>query len=420
MLQCAAQVAIDGSAAHGEDGTNTFLTGQPPAVGRYIGISGPDLVKPDGEKFLIQGINLGNWLNPEGYMFTFGGEASSFRLINDAFCELVGPDFTRRFWDEFKRNYITADDVEYIRQTGCNSVRVPFHYKLFTDEDYMGKTASHDGFQYIDSIVEWCRRQNLYVILDMHDAPGGQTGDNIDDSYGFPWLFTDEDSKQLFCRIWQEIALHYAGDTIVLGYDLLNEPIATHFKEYYPLLNDSLEPLYFRCIDSIRKVDRHHIVLLGGAQWNSNFRVFKNSRYDDRMIYTCHRYWCDTLQSNIQDFVDFRDSVNIPLYMGETGENTFEWIAAWTRLMERNNIGWHYWPYKKMHSDRCMVSIPEPENWKIIVEYTKKDRRNFAKIREARPDQATVRQSMTDFLEKMKFRNCRKNAGYIKAMGMKP
>ncbi|MDR2385221.1 MAG: glycoside hydrolase family 5 protein [Tannerella sp.] len=390
------------------------------ATNRFISISGHDLVTPEGEKFFIRGINLGNWLNPEGYMFGFGSEAASYRLINEVFCELVGPDFTRNFWNAFKKNYITEDDMKYIRQTGMNSVRIPFHYKLFTDEDYMGKIASHDGFQYIDSLIEWCRRQNLYVILDMHDAPGGQTGDNIDDSFGFPWLMEDKESRQLFCSIWKDIAARYAGDTIILGYDLLNEPIATYFMKDYPYLNDLLEPLYKECVKEIRKVDKNHIVLLGGAQWNSNFRIFKDSKFDDKMMYTCHRYWCDTLQANIQDFVNFRDSVNLPLYMGETGENTFEWIAAWTRLMERNNIGWHYWPYKKMISDRCMTTIPQPENWELITAYTRADRTTFAKIRHARPHQATIRKAMNELLENIKFANTVKNEGYIKAMGMKP
>ncbi|MDH6308951.1 endoglucanase [Dysgonomonas sp. PFB1-18] len=393
---------------------------QQPATDRFLKVEGPDLIKPDGEKFLIQGINLGNWLNPEGYMFFFGAEASSFRLIDEAFCEMVGPDFTREFWKEFKKNYITEDDIKYIKQTGMNSIRIPFHYKMFTNEDYMGLDAAHDGFELIDQVVEWCRQQNLYVILDMHDAPGGQTGDNIDDSYGYPWLMNSEASKKQFCEIWKDVATHYANDTIILGYDLLNEPIAHYFLEKDAHLNDSLEPLYKRCVDSIRTIDKNHIVLLGGAQWNGNFNVFKDSKFDDKLMYTCHRYWCDTLQNNIQDFVNFRDSVNLPIYMGETGENTNEWIAAWTRLMERNNIGWHYWPYKKMVPNSCMVTIPKPENWDIIVEYTKKDRGTLEKVRNARPDQAMVKKAMTDLLENMKFSNCVKNDGYIKAMGMKP
>ncbi|WP_165045185.1 glycoside hydrolase family 5 protein [Dysgonomonas sp. ZJ709] len=392
---------------------------EPQHAERFIRVNGPDLIKPNGEKLFIQGINLGNWLNPEGYMFFFG-DVSSYRVINEAFCEMVGPDFTNWFWNEFKKNYITEDDIKYIKQTGMNSVRIPFHYKLFTNEDYMGLDSNQNGFELIDNAIEWCRKQNLYVILDMHDAPGGQTGDNIDDSYGYPWLMESEQSKELFCDIWKKVAEHYKNDTIILGYDLLNEPIAHYFMEDYAHLNDSLEPLYKRCVDSIRTVDNNHIVLLGGAQWNGNFTVFNDSKFDDKMMYTCHRYWCDTLQANIQDFVNFRDSVNLPMYMGETGENSDEWIAGWTRLMERNNIGWHYWPYKKMVPKSCMVTIPTPENWDLIVEYTKQDRSNFAKIRNARPNQEKVKKAMTDLLENMKFSNCTKNEGYITALGMKP
>ena len=78
--------------------------------GRFITVSGHDLVKPDGEKFFIRGINLGNWINPEGYMFRFG-ETSSYRLINQMFCELTGEEFTANFWNQFKENYITEADI---------------------------------------------------------------------------------------------------------------------------------------------------------------------------------------------------------------------------------------------------------------------------------------------------------------------
>jgi len=306
---------------------------------QFIQIDGPNLVSPNGKKFFIRGTNLGNWLNPEGYMFYFK-KTNSYRLIDQAFKEMVGPDFTNDFWKKFKDNYITREDIRYIKKTGINTIRIPFHYKLFTDEDYMGLSSNQDGFQRLDSLVVWCRESGIYLILDMHDAPGGQTGDNIDDSYGYPWLMTDEISQQLFIDIWKNIAEHYKNEPVILGYDLLNEPIAHYFNDDPNNLNAELEPLYKRAVAAIREVDTNHIVLLGGAQWNSNFKVFTDSKFDNKMMYTCHRYWCDTLQENIQDFVDFRDSVDLPIYMGETGENTDEWVAAWTRLMERNNIGW--------------------------------------------------------------------------------
>ncbi len=385
----------------------------------FIKVEGQNLIAPDGKKFFIQGINLGNWLNPEGYMFGFK-KTSSARLINQAFCEMVGPDFTNQFWKQFKDNYITREDIRYIRKTGMNTIRMPFHYKLFTDEDYMGLSASQDGFQRLDSLVSWCRESDIYLILDMHDAPGGQTGDNIDDSYGYPWLMISEASQQQFAEIWKKIADHYKNEQLILGYDLLNEPIATYFPEEKAKLNAALEPLYKRAVAAIREVDKNHIVLLGGAQWNGNFRVFHDSKFDDKLMYTCHRYWCDTLQANIQDFVSFRDSVNLPIYMGETGENKDQWIGAWTRLMERNNIGWTYWPFKRMGNPSSVMNVVKPENWDKIIEFTESPRNGFDEIRKARPDQELVKKAMLQLIENCKYSNCKVNDGYLKAMGMKP
>ena len=384
----------------------------------FLKVKGQDIVTPNGESFLIQGINLGNWLNPEGYMFLFK-DVSSYRLIDQAFREMVGPDFTDQFWKTFKDNYITREDIAYIKQTGMNSIRLPFHYKLFTDEDYMGLKSNQDGFARVDSVIKWCKAEGLYVILDMHDAPGGQTGDNIDDSYGYPWLFESETSKQLFSEIWKKIADRYKNEPTVLGYDLLNEPIATYFTNKEEI-NKLLVPVYKRGVEAIRSVDPNHIILLGGAQWNSNFSMFDEKAIDSNMLYTCHRYWCDTLQSNLQDFIDFRNKVNLPLYMGETGENTDEWVGGFRILMERNNMGWHLWPYKKLEKTSCMVHIKKPANWDLIVEYTQKPRNNFNEIRAARPDQELVKKAMLELLENIKFAHCIKNQGYIKALGMKP
>lgn len=384
----------------------------------FLKVKGQDIVTPNGESFLIQGINLGNWLNPEGYMFLFK-DVSSYRLIDQAFREMVGPDFTDQFWKTFKDNYITREDIAYIKQTGMNSIRLPFHYKLFTDEDYMGLKSNQDGFARVDSVIKWCKAEGLYVILDMHDAPGGQTGDNIDDSYGYPWLFESETSKQLFSEIWKKIADRYKNEPTVLGYDLLNEPIATYFTNKEEI-NKLLVPVYKRGVEAIRSVDPNHIILLGGAQWNSNFSMFDEKAIDSNMLYTCHRYWCDTLQSNLQDFIDFRNKVNLPLYMGETGENTDEWVGGFRRLMERNNMGWHFWPYKKLEKTSCMVHIKKPANWDLIVEYTQKPRNNFNEIRAARPDQELVKKAMLELLENIRFAHCIKNQGYIKALGMKP
>ena len=110
----------------------------------FVTIQGTDLIKPDGEKLFIKGTNLGNWLNPEGYMFGFGRTNSAW-MIDLMFKEAVGPDFVAEFWQQFKDNYVTRKDIDFIASQGANTIRLPFNYKLFTDEDYMGQTGAKVG-----------------------------------------------------------------------------------------------------------------------------------------------------------------------------------------------------------------------------------------------------------------------------------
>ena len=384
---------------------------------QFMRIQGPDLITPDGGKFFIKGTNLGNWINPEGYMFGFR-KTNSARFIDEMFCQLVGPDFTAEFWKAFKDNYITYKDVRFIKSTGSNTIRLPFHYKLFTDEDYMGLTVAQDGFARIDSVVNWCRQEGLYLILDMHDAPGGQTGDNIDDSYGYPWLFESEVSQKLYCDIWRKIADYYKNEPVILGYELFNEPIAPYFENVEEL-NNKLEEVYKMGVAAIREVDQNHIILLGGSQWNSNFKPLNDSTFDDKIMYTCHRYGGEPTPDAIRSYIEFRDRVNLPMYMGEIGHNTNEWMAAFCKTMEDNNIGWTFWPYKKINAS-CFVSIVPPEGWDTIINFSEASRATYQEIREARPNQEEARKIMLKMLEQCKFENNKIEKDYISALGLNP
>jgi len=72
-------------------------------------------------------------------------------------------------------------------------------------------------------------------------------------------------------RIWKKLAAHYKDDQSIIGYDLLNEPIPHYLDTAY--FNPKLEPVYRKIVSGIRKVDRNHVIFLGGAQWDSNFKV---------------------------------------------------------------------------------------------------------------------------------------------------
>ncbi len=385
---------------------------------QFVRVDGHDLIKPDGSKLHITGTNLGNWLNPEGYMFGFQ-RTNAPRQINDVICELVGPDKAAEFWAEFKDNYITRADIDYIASTGANTIRLPFHYKLFTDEDYMGLSSGQDGFARVDSVVSWCKANDLYLILDMHDAPGGQTGDNIDDSYGYPWLMESAASQQQFCDIWTSIADRYKSEPTILGYELLNEPVATYFEADRDSLNARLVDVYRKGVEAIRKVDPDHIILIGALQWNSNFEPLEGVDFGKQVMYTCHRYGGDPTPEAIRSYIDFRDKSGLPMYMGEIGHNTDEWQAAFVKTMNDNNIGYTFWPYKKRDGS-CMMGITMPEEWEEIIKFGEGPHATFAEIREAAPDRARAQAALDKFIAKCRLENCTPQTGYIASMGLTP
>jgi len=391
-------------------GSITPIDGQ----SRFVTTGGKAFVSPNGKPLLLKGTNLGNWLLPEGYMFKFK-TANSPRLINEVISELVGEDEARRFWIAFHENYITRDDIRFIKRSGFNSVRVPFSHRLFVNQG-APQMLEGPGYALLDQVVRWCKEEGLYVILDMHGAPGGQTGDNIDDSWGYPFLFESKDSQDLTANLWRKLAARYRNEPAVLGYDLLNEPIAHHFDTGY--LNPKLEPLYRRIVTDIRKVDRNHIIFLGGAQWDTNFKVF-GPPFDDKLAYTFHKYWMDVNQKAIQEFLDFRDKYNVPIWMGESGENTDEWIASFRTLLEKHDTGWCFWPYKKLDATSSIVSINLPAEWGAIIAFAEGPRKTFEEVRKSRPPKEKVQQALSDYLERIKFANCRINEGYLKALGLK-
>jgi endoglucanase len=381
------------------------------AQSRYVRADGQYLVAPNGQRLLLRGTNLGNWLEPEGYMFGLDGGPQSTREIEEFFNELIGPEDAQKFWQSFRDAYVTEDDIRFLHQSGLNSIRIPIHYKFFVP-------GNDEGFARLDRVIGWAHKYDLYVILDMHCAPGGQTGANIDDSWGYPWLYESPEDQELTTSIWKRIAEHYRDNPTVLGYDLLNEPIP-----HYPQLqryNSALEPVYKKITAEIRRVDTHHVIILGGAQWDSNFSVF-GPPFDSNVMYTFHKYWTPPTQEVIQQYLDFRSHNNVPIWLGESGENSDAWIHDFTAVLEKNEVGWAYWPYKKLEKTSAFVSWQKPVYWDEIVAFAKIRTGTGAAEKQvaARPSLEHSRAALQDLLQKVQFHNCQVNPGYLGALGLK-
>jgi aryl-phospho-beta-D-glucosidase BglC (GH1 family) len=371
------------------------------------------LVSPEGTPLRLKGIGIGNWLLPEGYMFGFKKGAQSPRQIEDLVSELVGPDEARAFWKEFRDAWLTRDDIRLLKKAGFDHVRVAFNYRILTPEDHPDVWLP-EGFDRLDSVVRWCREEGLWVVLDLHGAPGGQTGRNIDDGWGHPWLYESTASQDRTVALWRRLAERYRGETAVLGYDLLNEPL----PHGYEALNPRVEPLYKRLVAAIREADPDHVIFLGGAQWNTNFSVF-GPPFAPNLAYTFHKYWNETTDASIRPFLEFRERHQVPIWLGETGENDDAWIRSCVELMDRHGIGWCFWPYKKLDSPRGVVSVTPPPHWPEIVAYAAARTGDFEADAKIRPSIAKSREALSGLVLNARLGRARVNEPYLRALGLR-
>lgn len=363
----------------------------------FLHTAGQDIVNESGKKVFLKGVGLGNWLLPEGYMWKFGGLGDRPRKIEKIVADLIGKEKAATFWKTFRQNYITEADIKRIAELGFNSVRPALNSRLFLSEGE-NPVYVEEGFQLIDSLVAWCKKYNIYVIIDMHGAPGGQTGANIDDSPNdIPELFIEQKYQDQLVGLWVKLAQRYKDEPVVAAYDLLNEPlpINTGSADKYKYL---LEPLYKRITAAIRNVDQKHMITLEGFNWSNDWSLFTKP-FDSNVFYQFH-YYCwgrpDNL-NGIEDYLKKRNELNTPIWVGETGEkgNAIYW--ATTQLFESKNIGFSFWPWKKMDTQNTPYSINKPGNWDLIAEYSRGS---------AKPDAVLAEKIFNELLENIKLSNC--------------
>ncbi len=363
----------------------------------FLHTQGQDILNENGEKIMLRGVGLGNWMLPEGYMWKFGNEADRPRKIEKLVDDLIGPENAKQFWSEFRKNYIAEADIQRIAQLGYNSVRPALNSRLFITDGNPTR-YSEEGFALLDNLIKWCKANGVYVIIDMHAAVGGQTGQNIDDSANDrPELFIESKYQDELVNLWTTIAKRYKDEPAVAGYDLLNEPLParTGAAQAYKA---QLEPLYKRLTAAIREVDSKHIVIVEGADWANDWSVFTKP-FDKNMVYQFHYYCWDnpTTLKSIRQYLDYRTRLNAPVWVGETGERDDAIYWATTEYFEANNIGWSFWPWKKMEAHNAPFSVKAPAQWGEVTAYSHGG---------AKPSPEVAQQAFDQLLTNIRLENC--------------
>ena len=342
------------------------VAAQPAGMGSHEGYfhtRGTRLVGPDGQPAVLRGIGLGGWLMPEGYMLRVPGYGSP-KTIRAAMVDVAGEAATDRFFARYRETYVAEADVAKLAAWGYDHVRLPFHYDVLWDST--SGAFREDGFALVDRFLGWCRTAGLPVILDLHAAPGGQSPHNIADAHGTAafWVGpTAQANQDLTVRIWTEIARRYAGDRLVIGYDLLNEPVLPDST-----MRPAMRAFYVRLRDAIRAEDPHHVLFIEG-DFFANYFDGLTPAFDDNMVWSFHKYWSPTDASDMRRFVELRDSTGVPLWLGETGENSNDWFHEVATWATENGIGWNWWTHKKIETVTSPLSAPMQPGYRRLVDF---------------------------------------------------
>jgi endoglucanase len=388
--------------------------------------SGPKIVNASGQEVLLKGMNLGGWMLQEGYMMKpgYGGTQGSIKKLlyqagqSDAQVE--------SFYQQWRDNFITRADINYIAAKGFNCVRLPMHYELFltpsqravrnnvirgtvsyssyvaslTDwyntNQLFTDPASLEAIRLIDKTLDWCGANKMYVVLDLHAAPGAQgTDTNISDALQPNDFWNNTINQDITNRLWAMLATRYKNDPRVAMYDLINEP--NNVPGGNPGANQAIHNVLQRLINTVRATGDNHLLLLEGNGYGNNFDYMEKRTFTNQanLVYNTHRYdgtgYPLTNDVNakggsanqlglIGNMTSFRTDNNVPIWVGETGENTPTWMAEAARNLNSVGIGWCHWTFKRFEDGPnaafmhivppYMVDNP-PSNLAAVLEHIK-------------------------------------------------
>ncbi len=391
----------------------------------YLHVDGKYIYDGAGNEVILRGIGTGNWMIQEGYMMKSSdaglGTQHAFR---NKLIETIGVAKTDSFYNAWLKYHFTKTDVDSMKAWGFNSIRVALHYIWFTppieDEPVQGEiTWIAKGFEMTDSLLKWCSDNEMYLILDMHGTPGGQ-GKNADISDydpSKPSLWESDDNKSKLIALWKKLAERYNDEPWIGGYDLINETNwdfenSNNENGCNCNQNTPLVELFKDIIDEIRVVDTNHIVYLGGNCWGNNYNgVTSLASYDDNLVFSFHKYWNYNNENALDWITSRRETLNVPVWLGESGENSNTWFTNAISLCETNHVGWSWWPVKKNGINNILRVKTNPE-YQDLLDY-------WAGSGSA-PSADDAFQALLGWAEAHKFENCEIAHDVIDAMIRQP
>jgi aryl-phospho-beta-D-glucosidase BglC (GH1 family) len=315
------------------------------------------LIKENGEEIVLKGVNLGNWLLWEtwmGFVPEYTEDWAYFDTL-EVLLERFGEEKTNEIVKTFEDNFVTEEDIAQIEKLGFNCVRVPFWYRNFMTEDLEWLTENNDdnpGFQKLDWLISTCEKYGVYVMLDLHGAPGGQSKNHCTGKAGRNELYENEEMLTATVELWCAIATRYKDNKTVVAYDLLNEPQnnggyegdyswTAESEEAVSRTNKAYDILY----KAIREIDKNHIISFEGI-WSTTVLPDPDEMGYENMLYQLHLYDSDKgmIRYRVKELKTARKDWGVAVVVGEYNNHECEEYAQ--KQYAKNDISRIKWTYK--------------------------------------------------------------------------
>lgn len=319
----------------------------------FLKTDGARIVTATGQPIVLRGFNLGNWLVEEMWLSPFETEppaGSQFKKVSDhvrlreLFLARFGPEKADRLLDLWRAHFLTAADFARLKADGANCVRLPFSYDLENEPGGL--------FKWLDFAVAQAKANGVYLILDLHGAPGRQGAEHHTGEEGVNQFFADAKFRTQTAHLWSQIATHYKDEPTVAAYDLLNEPVGAANAA-------TLHRVHSQLYQAVRAVDTTHIIIIEDGYKNLDQMPDPRVMGWENVVYSLHSYKFDAKTADDYDghlkwwvmaqSKGVQDKWNVPVYVGEWNlepHGNPEKAKAYAQTFDAANISWSLWTYK--------------------------------------------------------------------------
>jgi hypothetical protein len=318
-----------------------------PAATSFLSARGSSIVNEQGEEVRLRGVNIGSWLLIEPWMLRLDGQEGieAEKDIWDLMERRFGSETKLELIRLHRNNFFTEEDVRRIAEAGLNSLRVPLWWRATDDVQYDG------SFTYLDRCISWCSANGIYVIMDLHGAPGGQSSEaRIIGERADSELWKNEKFRKQTIDWWRRVATRYRDEPAVAGYDLLNEAYTAPMPDLIAF-NDEM----YR--------DTRHLIFMQDGLLGFHRLPKPDDMGWENVVYSFHYYPPGPTEGVMSPSVDFYKynrmalHYGVPIYVGEFNSMMLErgGVSAFRRYCEAFDYfgwSWGFWTYKTIERNR--------------------------------------------------------------------